>query len=98
MNTGPKPRRGAVTTAGQDRQIVEAAAATLAAVAPGVLLGVADPVAYDGATAIGPTVLRDQLVALRVVDEEGEINQFRRVQDDTDWARNFPNRINCFAS
>jgi hypothetical protein len=94
-------------TPGQDRpgQIVEAAAATLATVALPLLLGVVDPVAYDAVTAtaraanaVGPTVLTDQLVTLRVVDEGGEVDQFRRVQDDTDWVKNSPNRINCFAS
>jgi hypothetical protein len=43
-------------------------------------------------------MLTDHLVALRVVDEGGEVDQLRRVQDDTDWVGDSPNRINGFAS
>jgi hypothetical protein len=94
-------------TASQDRpgQIVEAAAAPLATVALPVLLGVVNAVADDGTTgtagaadAVGPTVLTDQFVALRLVDEGGEIDQFGRVHDDTDGLRDSPHRINRFAS
>jgi len=79
--------------AGQDRpaQIVEAGAATFAAIALPVLLHVVDAMAYDGragaagtANAIGPTMLADQLKTLLVVDEGGKIDQFGRSQERTD--------------
>ncbi len=86
-------------------QIIKTAAATLATVALPVLLGVVNAVADDGATgaawaanAVGPAMLTDHLVAFRVVDEGGEVDQLRRVQDDTDWVGDSPNRINGFAS
>jgi hypothetical protein len=93
--------------AGEDRpaQIIETAAAPLATVALAVLLSVVNAVADDGTTgaagaanAIGPAMLTDHLVALRVVDEGGEIDQFRGVQDGTDWVRDSPNRIRGFTS
>ncbi len=84
-------------------EIVETAAAPLATVALPVLLGVVNAVADDGTTgavraanAVRPAMLTDHLVALRVVEEGGEIDQLSRVQGNTDWVEDSPNRINGF--
>lgn len=92
---------------GQDgtAQIIKAAAASLAAVALPVRLGVVTTVAghlgartTGAAHALGPTMLPDQLVAFGIIDERCEINQIGSSQDDTNSMLNWPNRIKHFAS
>ena len=62
-------------------QVAEARAASRAAVAPAVRLslvpGDRGALAARAADTLGPAVLADQLVALRVVDQRGEVHQVR---------------------
>ena len=83
--------------AGQDRpgQVIEAAAAAFATVALAVPLFLI--VAITGhriartartADSIGPALLTDQIVALLVVDERGEVDQLRDGHSDTESVEN----------
>jgi hypothetical protein len=83
--------------AGQDRsgQIIETAAAAFATVALAprlfLIMTVTDhrmAGTAGTANAIGPTMLTDQLVALVVINERGEVDQFRDSHDDTESVRN----------
>ena len=83
--------------AGQDRpgQIVEATAAAFATVALAVRLFLIMTVTdhrmartAGTANAIGPTMLTDQLVTLVVINERGEVDQFRDSHDNTESVRN----------
>jgi len=81
---------------GQDRpaQIIEAAAAAFATVALAarwfLIMTVTDhrmAGTAGTANAIGPTMLTDQFVALVVINERGEVDQFRDRHDDTESVR-----------
>lgn len=83
--------------AGQDRpgQIIEATAAAIATVALAVRLFLIMTVTDHRMTrtartadAIGPTMLTDQIEALAVIDERGEVDQLRDSHDDTESVRN----------
>jgi hypothetical protein len=83
--------------AGQDRpgQVIEAAAAAFATVALAVglfvIVAIADHrMARTARTmdAVGPTMLTDQIEALAVIDERGEVDQLRDSHDDTESVGN----------
>ena len=91
----PDPER--LVMAGQDRpgQIIEATAAAFATVALAVRLFLIVAVTADRmaraartANAIGPTMLTDQIEALVVIDERGEVDQLRDSHDDTESVGN----------
>jgi len=91
----PDPQR--LMMAGQDRpgQIIEATAAAFATVALAVglflIVAIADHrMARTARTldAVGPTMLTDQIVALRVINERGEVDQLRDSHGDTESVGN----------
>jgi hypothetical protein len=91
----PDPER--LVMACQDRpgQIIEATAAAIATVALAVRLFLIMTVTDHRmartartANAIGPTMLTDQIEALAVIDERGEVDQLRDSHDDTESVRN----------